>query len=277
MAARRDAAVHRAHADVRRRALRRGARAVSAAMIRARARGRARARWCRARRPRRTPGPARYWALARDPGREVGIISAMTEHFCDDCNRLRLTAIGALHACLGHDDALSLRDVLRAGASDDDVVRAIARRGHRQARGHTFRRRPAPAREAHDRHRRLIRRFSECGARGSGCRLMRRCRPCSRALTERLVWRQVPKMRELLGVGIGPEHATVGALRASGFAETNGANSMQKSTIDKVLLTIAVVLAGGGFLVYSSIEHAQHYRWSTSSSVTGSRTGTTRS
>ena len=72
------------------------------------------------------PGPARYWALARDPRRRVGIISAMTEHFCDDCNRLRLTATGELHACLGHDDAVSLRDVVRTGGSDDDLVRVIA-------------------------------------------------------------------------------------------------------------------------------------------------------
>src|SRR5690606_8978617 len=63
----------------------------------------------------RDGGPARYWALATEPARQLGIISAMTEHFCDDCNRLRLTATGELHACLGHDDAVSLRDVLRAG------------------------------------------------------------------------------------------------------------------------------------------------------------------
>ncbi len=71
------------------------------------------------------PGPARYWALASDPRRRVGIISAMTEHFCDDCNRLRLTATGELHACLGHDDAVSLRDVVRTGGTDDALVRVI--------------------------------------------------------------------------------------------------------------------------------------------------------
>jgi cyclic pyranopterin phosphate synthase len=75
---------------------------------------------------RRDAGPARYWALASDPSRELGIISAMTEHFCDDCNRLRLTATGELHACLGHDDAVSLRDVLRGGGSREDLIRAIA-------------------------------------------------------------------------------------------------------------------------------------------------------
>jgi cyclic pyranopterin phosphate synthase len=84
----------------------------------------------------RDAGPARYWRLA--DGRELGIISAMTEHFCDDCNRLRLTATGELHACLGHDDATSLRDLMRAGASDDDLVRAIAGAVAGKRAGHAF-------------------------------------------------------------------------------------------------------------------------------------------
>ncbi len=84
------------------------------------------------------PGPARHWRTAA--GREVGIISAMTDHFCDDCNRLRLTATGALHACLGHDDAYSLRDVLRGGGSEDDVVRAIAAAVTGKRAGHVFER-----------------------------------------------------------------------------------------------------------------------------------------
>jgi cyclic pyranopterin phosphate synthase len=112
----------------------------------------------------RDAGPARYWRVAADgeagrgvgtptavpagrgdppvgsTGREVGIISAMTEHFCDDCNRLRLTATGALHACLGHDDAISLRDVIRGGGSDDDVVRAIAAAVTGKRAGHVFER-----------------------------------------------------------------------------------------------------------------------------------------
>ncbi|MFN0248276.1 MAG: GTP 3',8-cyclase MoaA [Kofleriaceae bacterium] len=84
----------------------------------------------------RDAGPARYWRT--QAGREVGIISAMTEHFCDDCNRLRLTATGALHACLGHDDAISLRDVLRGGGSDEDLTRAIASAVTGKRAGHTF-------------------------------------------------------------------------------------------------------------------------------------------
>ena len=86
----------------------------------------------------RDAGPARYWALAADLTKQVGIISAMTEHFCDDCNRLRLTATGELHACLGHDDSASLRDVLRGGGTDDDLVRVIAGAVSGKRAGHEF-------------------------------------------------------------------------------------------------------------------------------------------
>jgi len=96
----------------------------------------------------RDPGPARYWRVAAT-GHELGIISAMTEHFCDDCNRLRLTATGALHACLGHDDAISLRDVVRRGGSDDDLVRAIAAAVTGKRAGHVFERSGAGAPHKH--------------------------------------------------------------------------------------------------------------------------------
>lgn len=85
-------------------------------------------------------GPARYWRLTARPEREIGIISAMTEHFCAACNRVRLTADGQLHACLGHDDAVNLRDVVRAGGSDDDLRRAIAWSVQGKREGHEFQR-----------------------------------------------------------------------------------------------------------------------------------------
>jgi cyclic pyranopterin phosphate synthase len=94
------------------------------------------------------PGPARYWRVAAT-GHEVGIISAMTEHFCDDCNRLRLTATGSLHACLGHDDAISLRDVMRRGGSDDDLVRSIAAAVTGKRAGHVFERSGTGAPQKH--------------------------------------------------------------------------------------------------------------------------------
>jgi len=86
----------------------------------------------------RDAGPARTWYVEGDRAREIGIISAMTEHFCDRCNRLRLTATGDLHACLGHDDATPLRDVLRAGGSDTDLEAAIGGAVAAKREGHVF-------------------------------------------------------------------------------------------------------------------------------------------
>ena len=67
-------------------------------------------------------GPAHYMRDAEsDPPRHVGFIGAITENFCDSCNRARIAADGGFQACLGGDTRHNLRDLLRAGASDDDV------------------------------------------------------------------------------------------------------------------------------------------------------------
>jgi GTP 3',8-cyclase len=92
----------------------------------------------------RGAGPARYWRLegapALTPDGEppmVGIISPMTEHFCDTCNRVRLSSSGGLHTCLAHDDAVDLRGPLqRDGAAG--VVAAIRRALSHKRDGHTF-------------------------------------------------------------------------------------------------------------------------------------------
>jgi len=82
-------------------------------------------------------GPARYW---RTPaGHEVGIISAMTEHFCAACNRVRLTATGRLHTCLAHDDAVDLGAMVRHGLGDDRLDAAIDGALAAKRDGHMFR------------------------------------------------------------------------------------------------------------------------------------------
>jgi cyclic pyranopterin phosphate synthase len=81
-------------------------------------------------------GPARYWRLAGAPG-TIGFISPISEHFCDQCNRLRLTADGRLLPCLFGEAEIELRAPLRQGASDDELrallLQAIAAKpaGHR--------------------------------------------------------------------------------------------------------------------------------------------------
>lgn len=69
-------------------------------------------------------GPARGFHL-HPSGLRVGFISPLTEHFCATCNRLRLMCDGHLRTCLAHEDTPSLRDLLRAGASDAHLEAAI--------------------------------------------------------------------------------------------------------------------------------------------------------
>jgi cyclic pyranopterin phosphate synthase len=70
-------------------------------------------------------GTARRYRFADGEG-EIGFISPVTEPFCGDCNRIRLTAEGALRTCLFSDTDTDLRGPLRAGA-DDAELEAIIR------------------------------------------------------------------------------------------------------------------------------------------------------
>ncbi len=70
------------------------------------------------------PGPARYLRLAA--GGEVGIITCVSAPFCAACDRLRLTARGALRLCLASPLEVDLREPLRAGESDAALARRIA-------------------------------------------------------------------------------------------------------------------------------------------------------
>jgi GTP 3',8-cyclase len=83
----------------------------------------------------RGDGPAQYWRVA-STGLRVGFIAPLTQHFCARCNRLRLTADGRLVTCLGHRAGISLRDLLRGGASRDEMVDAIASTIREKPRGH---------------------------------------------------------------------------------------------------------------------------------------------
>mmetsp|Transcript_8637 Transcript_8637/g.28291 ORF Transcript_8637/g.28291 Transcript_8637/m.28291 type:complete len:400 (-) Transcript_8637:354-1553(-) len=67
----------------------------------------------------------RWFQIDDCVGSRVGIISSMTQHFCGGCNRVRLTADGALKTCLFGDDALSLRDLMRQGHDDQHLADAI--------------------------------------------------------------------------------------------------------------------------------------------------------
>ncbi|MEK6606752.1 MAG: GTP 3',8-cyclase MoaA [Myxococcota bacterium] len=82
-------------------------------------------------------GPARTWRHAPS-GRDAGFIAALTENFCETCNRVRLTSAGEIHTCLARDEAVSLRDLLRAGATDDALEEAILASVIGKQSGHAF-------------------------------------------------------------------------------------------------------------------------------------------
>ncbi len=65
--------------------------------------------------------PARLWRIPGAQG-TLGFISPISAPFCEACNRVRLTADGMLRLCLLRPDEVNLRDLMRAGASDDDLL-----------------------------------------------------------------------------------------------------------------------------------------------------------
>ena len=69
-------------------------------------------------------GPARYYRLPGAQG-TVGFIAPISQHFCYQCNRLRLTADGKLRPCLLSDDEIDLRTPLRQGATIEDIKRLV--------------------------------------------------------------------------------------------------------------------------------------------------------
>ncbi len=65
-------------------------------------------------------GPARYFRFPEATG-TIGFISPVTDCFCKECNRLRLTADGKLRPCLFSDEEIDLRSPLRQGANVEDI------------------------------------------------------------------------------------------------------------------------------------------------------------
>ena len=86
-------------------------------------------------------GPARY--LGTPDGRfTVGFITPLSQHFCATCNRVRLTVDGVLHLCLGQEERLDFRTLMRAGATDADLVQAIYRAIDLKPERHEFQEQP---------------------------------------------------------------------------------------------------------------------------------------
>ena len=72
----------------------------------------------------RKRGPAKYFKFDGAPG-VIGFISALTHHFCGECNRLRLTADGRLRPCLFSETEIDLKPALRKQPSDKEIERLL--------------------------------------------------------------------------------------------------------------------------------------------------------
>ncbi len=69
-------------------------------------------------------GPARYMQV-KGTGLRIGFITPISQHFCETCNRVRLSVDGTLYLCLGQEHKFELRPLLRAGISDAGLQSAI--------------------------------------------------------------------------------------------------------------------------------------------------------
>jgi len=85
----------------------------------------------------RTGGPARYYEV---DGLDIrlGFITPLTQNFCDGCNRIRVAATGTVFGCLGHDQNVELRDLLRVGGAEA-VTEALDRLLAGKPQRHQFR------------------------------------------------------------------------------------------------------------------------------------------
>ncbi len=86
-------------------------------------------------------GPAKYWhviAPDSDTPSKVGFIAALTHNFCETCNRVRLASDGRVRECLSSGGDLSMRDMMREGKSDDEMLAALQAALYGKVDGHGF-------------------------------------------------------------------------------------------------------------------------------------------
>src|SRR3954470_8752454 len=95
----------------------------------------------------RTNGPATYYQIPGRPQR-IGFIGAMTNlHFCESCNKLRLTCDGKLRPCLGSALEFDIMEPLRAGATDEELRAVFLNVVERKPQQHDFRENYQPGRK----------------------------------------------------------------------------------------------------------------------------------
>ena len=95
----------------------------------------------------KTNGPASYYRFG-DCSQRIGFIGAMTNlHFCESCNKLRLTCDGKLRPCLGNHLEFDIKTPLRQGADDDELRDCFSQVVERKPKEHDFRNNYQPGRK----------------------------------------------------------------------------------------------------------------------------------
>lgn len=86
-------------------------------------------------------GPARYLQTP-DGNFSIGFITPLSQHFCATCNRVRLAVDGTMYLCLGQEHKFEFRELLRSGASDEELSQAVLTAISRKPERHEFREAP---------------------------------------------------------------------------------------------------------------------------------------
>jgi cyclic pyranopterin phosphate synthase len=86
-------------------------------------------------------GPARYVQI-KNTDLRIGFITPISQHFCETCNRVRLSVDGTLSLCLGQDDKVELRPLLRGGISDNELKNTLIKAIGLKPEKHEFKDKP---------------------------------------------------------------------------------------------------------------------------------------
>ncbi len=85
----------------------------------------------------RGAGPATYLRV-KGTNLRIGFITPMSQHFCETCNRVRLTVEGTLFLCLGQQDNIELRPLLQQGISDEELKDVLRKAINLKPKQHDF-------------------------------------------------------------------------------------------------------------------------------------------
>lgn len=86
-------------------------------------------------------GPARY-VQVKNTHLRIGFITPISQHFCETCNRVRLSVDGTLYLCLGQNDKIELRPLLRQGISNEELKTVLINAIRLKPEKHEFNKKP---------------------------------------------------------------------------------------------------------------------------------------